>query len=348
MRHTISRAEQPNTSQRPLGQQGERQVQPVWRYVHALHLLTAAYAQVTKERRDVAEPKRTSGYSAELKPPSASQRQEQYARDLCKHPSVNQTFHKAAKPEGLQSQDSQQEGPAIQSDTGAQSKDGTSAQSEDDEDFEEREDDRANDPACIQCDDGGALLTIVWTSCLVTWSTCGSLAALQIAQLFLTTGSTLFCMPETCSSFSCMRSPFSCMRSPFSCMPVAHLVYFFGLRILNHCVTGTVMFCDGSCMRAFHCGVERLQHDSSSDSDMESHDPALADCPTKLQQFPCNPLDMPLDLYQHLKDTKDTFHCPNCLAGVHQCFKCKLEGVVEAHAADPHNTRFANQLVYRY
>lgn len=107
------------------------------------------------------------------------------------------------------------------------------------------------------------------------------------------------------------------------------------------------MFCDGSCMRAFHCGVEKLQHDSMSDSDMECHEPASADSPTKLQQFPCNPLDMPLDLYQHLKDTKDTFHCPNCLAGVHQCFKCKLEGVVEAHAADPHNTRFANQLVYR-
>ncbi len=30
-------------------------------------------------------------------------------------------------------------------------------QSDEEEAFEEREDDRANDPACIQCDDGGVL-----------------------------------------------------------------------------------------------------------------------------------------------------------------------------------------------
>lgn len=124
---------------------------------------------------------------------------------------------------------------------------------------------------------------------------------------------------------------------------LAHLV----LKDLHHAVTGTIMFCDGSCMRAFHCGVERLLHDSTSDKDEEAHEQEPPDSPTKLQAFSCNPLDMPLDLYQHLKDTKDTFHCPNCLAGVHQCFKCKLEGVVETHAADPHTASVASQVVYR-
>ena len=33
-----------------------------------------------------------------------------------------------------------------------------SGQQTDEDDFEERIDDRANDPACIQCDDGGVLL----------------------------------------------------------------------------------------------------------------------------------------------------------------------------------------------
>lgn len=108
---------------------------------------------------------------------------------------------------------------------------------------------------------------------------------------------------------------------------------------------GDIMFCDGSCMRAFHCGIERLLGDSASDSEGD----ALAASPScrRLREFRCNPLGMPLDLYQHLKDTKDTFHCPNCLAGVHQCFKCKQEGVVEAHAANPHNARFANEPVFR-
>lgn len=130
--------------------------------------------------RNVAEPTRSSGYSAELQPPSAPQRQEQYGRDLRKYPSVNQPVKKAAatQPEGLQSQYSQQQGSAIQygtgrqytgaqsdDDKGAQSDDDTGAQSDDEEDFEEREDDRANDPACIQCDDGGAVLTVVWASC---------------------------------------------------------------------------------------------------------------------------------------------------------------------------------------
>lgn len=107
------------------------------------------------------------------------------------------------------------------------------------------------------------------------------------------------------------------------------------------------MFCDGSCMRAFHCDMEKVASDDST-SDSEQDDESAPDhSPTKLRAFHCNPLDMPGDLYQHLKDTKDTFHCPNCLAGVHQCFKCKQEGVVEAHVADPLNARFAKELVFR-
>lgn len=108
--------------------------------------LTAAVSQIAREGRDVAQPTTSAGQS---KPSSASQ---QHGRDLCKYPSVNQTFKKAAaaQPTGLQSQQPQQQWSAMQSETGAQS--------EEEEDFEEREDDRANDPACIQCDDGGALL----------------------------------------------------------------------------------------------------------------------------------------------------------------------------------------------
>lgn len=99
-------------------------------------------------------------------------------------------------------------------------------------------------------------------------------------------------------------------------------------------------------MRAFHCGIERLLGDSASDSEVDAS--AASPSSRRLREFRCNPLGMPLDLYQHLKDTKDTFHCPNCLAGVHQCFKCKQEGVVEAHATDPNNARFANEPVFRY
>ena len=165
--------------------------------------------------------------------------------------------------------------------------------------------------------------------------------------------------PDNCPKLFCrlcMRHVhvFSCMhtvgRKCSSFMNVQHCSSNLALLALKHSyhpVTGTIMFCDGSCMRAFHCGVEKLLHESTSDGDEEAHERDPPDSPTKLQAFSCNPLDMPLDLYQHLKDTKDTFHCPNCLAGVHQCFKCKLEGVVETHAADPHNASFANQVVYR-
>ncbi len=103
------------------------------------------------------------------------------------------------------------------------------------------------------------------------------------------------------------------------------------------------MWCDGSCMRAFHCGVEKVAaNDDKPESDNEADEADASHSQPELQPFHCNPLHMPLDLYQRLKDTKDTFHCPNCLTGVHQCFKCKQEGVVQAHATDPANTHFAN------
>ena len=113
--------------------------------------------------------------------------------------------------------------------------------------------------------------------------------------------------------------------------------------------SGDIMWCDGSCMRAFHCGVEKAaQEDSTTDCDDSADETEVSHSQSQLQPFHCNPLGMPPDLYQRLKDTKDTFHCPNCLTGVHQCFFCKQEGVVEAHAADHANAPFAKSIVFRY
>ena len=50
----------------------------------------------------------------------------------------------------------------LQQHTSARHKTDSDVPSEDEEDFEEREDDRANDPACVECDDGGALLIVLW------------------------------------------------------------------------------------------------------------------------------------------------------------------------------------------
>ncbi|DBA75188.1 TPA: hypothetical protein ACH3X1_010495 [Trebouxia sp. C0004] len=111
---------------------------------------------------------------------------------------------------------------------------------------------------------------------------------------------------------------------------------------------GDIMWCDGSCMRAFHCGVEKAaQEDTMTDSDDSADEAEVSHPQSQLQPFHCNPLGMPPDLYQRLKDTKDMFHCPNCLTGVHQCFFCKEEGVVEAHVADPANAPFAKSIVFR-
>ena len=104
-------------------------------------------------------------------------------------------------------------------------------------------------------------------------------------------------------------------------------------------VAGSIMFCDGPCMRAFHCGVEVTA--SSDDGHGDSAEESLSD-------FDCNPLGMPRDLYLKLKDTKDILHCPNCLVGVHQCFKCKEEGVVEYHSKDAKAFQFSTKLVFRW
>ena len=102
-------------------------------------------------------------------------------------------------------------------------------------------------------------------------------------------------------------------------------------------------------MRAVHCGVQHVHpSENGSDLDDDQDDGEIGhQQQSKLVASECNPLNMPLDLYQQLKDTKDVFHCPNCLTGVHQCFKCKKEGVEAAHAADPGNKIFANRAVVR-
>lgn len=40
----------------------------------------------------------------------------------------------------------------------------------------------------------------------------------------------------------------------------------------------------------------------------------------------CNPLGLPRDLAELLTASNVQFVCPNCLAGRHQCFVCKVEG----------------------
>ena len=97
---------------------------------------------------------------------------------------------------------------------------------------------------------------------------------------------------------------------------------------------GDLMSCEGSCMRAFHFGVEADEGIFADDA--------------------CNPIAMPTDLAQrlsvslldgafneavrscklrqydrcnvHLQGSSDPFICPNCLSSVHQCFSCKKEG----------------------
>ena len=75
-------------------------------------------------------------------------------------------------------------------------------------------------------------------------------------------------------------------------------------------------------MRSFHCGTD--EHPQ------------------------CNPMQIPRDVYTHLKNTQDVFLCPNCLTGVHQCFKCKKEGVVIGHDFDAVHPEFPAKAVYRF
>ncbi|KAI3425357.1 hypothetical protein D9Q98_009121 [Chlorella vulgaris] len=63
---------------------------------------------------------------------------------------------------------------------------------------------------------------------------------------------------------------------------------------------GSLLACDGPCMRSFH---------------------------TDAGEGKCNVLGLPADMCELLSTScSETFLCPNCLAGVHQCFKCKEEG----------------------
>lgn len=105
------------------------------------------------------------------------------------------------------------------------------------------------------------------------------------------------------------------------------------------------MFCDGPCMRAFHCGV---QLSAASDSSEQTSSDQHSSLEEELSDFHCNPLHMPRDLYLKLRDTKDILHCPNCLTGIHQCFKCKREGAAEGHSIAANNKQFAAKLVFRY
>lgn len=77
------------------------------------------------------------------------------------------------------------------------------------------------------------------------------------------------------------------------------------------------MYCDGTCMRAFHAGVN-----DDPDTDTREHS---ADN--------CNPFSCPEDLFTLLDEhTDESFQCPNCLASEHQCFVCKEEGPSQSGA----------------
>lgn len=43
----------------------------------------------------------------------------------------------------------------------------------------------------------------------------------------------------------------------------------------------------------------------------------------------CNPLHMPLDLAKTLMNDHGVFKCANCIAGIQQCYACKVEGPSE-------------------
>ena len=74
---------------------------------------------------------------------------------------------------------------------------------------------------------------------------------------------------------------------------------------------GTLLLCDGTCMRAFHGGVA------------EGDD-------GKWEPLGCNPLGCSRELFAHIQASNEPFECPNCLARVHQCFVCKKEGASDS------------------
>jgi hypothetical protein len=75
--------------------------------------------------------------------------------------------------------------------------------------------------------------------------------------------------------------------------------------------------CDGLCMRSFHSGMR----------DSEDEEGGLG----KYDAAYCNPIKIPQDLFKALTSQgNERFNCPNCLAGVHQCFVCKKEGKADS------------------
>ena len=56
-------------------------------------------------------------------------------------------------------------------------------------------------------------------------------------------------------------------------------------------------------------GLESLD-DSASHSDDDGEASAASHSPTKMRHLDCNPLGLPLDVYQHLKDMKEMFIAP--------------------------------------
>lgn len=72
---------------------------------------------------------------------------------------------------------------------------------------------------------------------------------------------------------------------------------------------GDLLACDGPCMRSFH-----VQTADEEDGEQGG------------EEQPCNLLRLPAELAAALRQTRDTFRCPNCLAGRQQCYACKREG----------------------
>ena len=85
---------------------------------------------------------------------------------------------------------------------------------------------------------------------------------------------------------------------------------------------GTIMTCDGRCLRSMHCGVERVY--TSPDDEEGTLQPVNG---------VCNPLGIPHDLYYKLTTSSKHFKCPNCVTGVYQCFRCHEEGLAQTRTA---------------
>ena len=102
---------------------------------------------------------------------------------------------------------------------------------------------------------------------------------------------------------------------PPSCSPQAR----------RRACAGTLLLCDGTCMRAFHGGVCEAEGGG-----WEAYD--------------CNPLGCSRELFAHVQASNEPFECPNCLARVHQCSVCKVEGASDASAGAQEVFRCAGTL----